>query len=267
MKSYDFIEPSKIAPALPRTGPFRLAGAWVRGEWLSALLWTAVLLALAALMIGLGIHQIRNGLRATRIWDHGVQATSDVGYDGDVTVHNFIGRSYDLEVFTTTNEGQPIEFEADFFRWFTGPGSGDPVDVRYLASDPSEAVLSWQADAVWHGYAIALMVLCFGGLGLWGAALILTNTRDTVGHARKEAATGRLVRAHIVERTQRMGEKGKISHVIRWEGPGGESGRHEWVKEKQSPLLIEGGAAVVVLTSPDTDSARSLSSNGWPIRL
>ena len=73
-------------------------------------------------------------------------------------------------------QGQPIEFEADFFRWFTGPGSGDPVEVRYLAADPSEAVLSWQAGAVWQQYASgALMVLGIGGLCLWGAWLLISG--------------------------------------------------------------------------------------------
>jgi hypothetical protein len=267
MSTYDFIEPAAIKHSLPRSGPFSLSPAWVRREWLGALGWVLLMLALGGFMAAFGVYQVQGGLRASSIWDNGVPAADGASYNGEVTVHNFIGRSYELEVFAQTAEGQPLRFEASFFRWFTGPDDGDPVSVRYLAEDPTEAVLSWQAESSWHQYVSALLMFAIASVfGLGGWAIVGTS-RGTVREAREQARSGRLVSAPVIDRSQRADDKQKTIYSIRWEVPGGPSGRHEWKKERESPLLLDGGAQVVVLVSDEMGTARSLWTNGWPIRL
>ena len=248
---------SHLSP-LPQVGPFALAPGFLRSHALKR-----ALVAMLLVVLGLGgdwhvSNRIREILRVEKTWAEGVAAGGDITIEGKVTTTSFLLPSYDLEVTFSPAEGKPRTVEVEFHRLFGGPEDGDALELRYLATDPDQAVTSWQWDARFHMWTRQVFGFLLFVLFWLAGVLVLAHTVDSVLRVKRLAKFGRLD-AVVIVGSKRVGEDIEFEHSA-----GKSPGTQSFPLDEGGPMMVDGTRALGLL-GPDSKRVLLLGTDGWPL--
>ncbi|MDB4986742.1 MAG: hypothetical protein JWN04_1920 [Myxococcaceae bacterium] len=245
-------------------GRFELSKSFVRGEWLRSGGLALLLLAFGGGMAAYGSYVVRDLLEVERIWKVGRQSTSEVGYGGKVVSHYAVFKSYDLQVTYLPDEAdEPVTFEAEFHRFFTGPDEGDPMTVRYEPSAPTHAVCSWQQQGLMHGWLWAAIVWLLALSGLLSPILIVRELIATISKVEELAHEGQLMRAQV-EQAKPGGTVKQPLLILRYRTSRGETVKQTFFLKRGGPYLL-GDSQVLVLSALDERRSHALRTDGYPL--
>ncbi|MDB4974563.1 MAG: hypothetical protein JWN48_2904 [Myxococcaceae bacterium] len=245
-------------------GRFELAKGYVRGEWLRH-----GGLALALLLFGCGMavygaYVVRDLLDVARVWREGREGLSEVGYTGQVVSHYAMLKKYDLKVTYVPEDAEdPVTFEAEFHRFFTGPDEGDPMTVKYEPSAPRHAVSSWQEEGLTHGWVWAAVVWLLAACGVLTPVLIVRELVSTIAKVRELSHEGQLMRAQVEDLKTGGSHKNPLL-VVRYKTPRGETTKQTFFLKRGEPYLLDDGQ-VMVLSAIDERRSYALRADGYPL--
>ncbi len=180
----------------PRRGPFRVASIHVAKVMALAVSLFLLMGGIGAGLIGGGLSTGGDLLETSRLWQEGTEAPQ-AALQGEVDTEGFLFKEYSLQLQYQTTAGEVHTADVDFSRWFYGPDQGDSYTVRYLASEPTKATISWAAEATVHGWVVALLIILLGAAGLFAGVELLRMGLRRVLLAKRLARSGRLVAVHF----------------------------------------------------------------------
>lgn len=248
---------------LPR-GRLALTNNFVRNEWLRGGGLALALVAFSCLIAVWANYRLRDLLHVAKTWREGVPAAGEVGYEGRVTTHTFTLKQYDLKISFRTEQDQVQSFEADFYRFFTGPDDGDPIEVRYLPANPSSAVSSWQYDGLTHGWWLFGWSVFVSAAFLLAGVLAARGTARTIESVVTIAREGQVVLVRV-EQTKTVGTAKSPSLVVTYQVPGGAIDKQTFRLQAGAPYFVEGGAQALAICSVDQKQAHLLREDGYPL--
>lgn len=248
---------------LPR-GRLSLADNYVRNEWLRGGGMALALCLFSCVLALWANYRLRDLRQVAKTWREGVPALGEVGYEGRVTTHTFTLKQYDLKIRFLTEQEQERTFEADFYRFFSGPDEGDPIQVRYLRTDPSVAVSSWQHDGLTHGWWLFGWAVFVSAAALVGSFLVARGTARTIASVAEIAREGELVLARV-EQARPLGTARHPLLVVTYQMPGGASEKQTFRLQVGAPYFVEGGARVLAMCSVDRKQTHLLREDGYPL--
>lgn len=245
-------------------GRLVLADGFARREWLRGGGIALGVLAFSCILSVWANNRLRDLLRVERTWREGVASPVEAAYGGNVTTHNFMLKHYDLDVRFLTEEGEQREFEAEFFRFFTGPDEGDTMTVRYLESDPGVAVSSWEHDGTTHGWGLFGFTVFIALLCLVGSGLIVNGTARTVARVAAIASEGQLVLVRV-EETKLAGAQKRPTLIVKYQTSSGTPEKQSFSLHAGAPYFVEDGARVLAMSTLDAKQAYLLREDGYPL--
>lgn len=251
---------------VPQQGPFKVRTFYPIKMILGAIFLSILSLAFAAGMLWFSHKTFNNIQHTTKIWTQGVTAQGEVDFDGTVTTRRGFFKSYELKVTFELPSGQTQIFEVEFERFFDGPNRSDPLSVRYLQADPSQATTSWQYEGRYHQWAWFGMMLALGFLFSFSAPWVLYKNFKTVGKVKSLARKGQLIAVDIV-RTQEASAHGKTTVSLWLRLPNGKEEKHNFVRGKQDPAFLGEQNQVIVLASLDGQRCYLLRHDLYPLAL
>jgi hypothetical protein len=249
---------------IPR-GSFSLARHFHRNEWLRGGGVALLMLAFGGFCVVYGACVARDLLEVGRIWKQGHDSPVEAAYGGRVTTHNFILKSYELDItFIAEEREEPLTFQAEFHRFFTGPDEGDSMTVRYLENEPEKAVSSWQHDGLAHGWAWFGLVWLFGAFGLVVAVMMVRATIALTSSVDALLREGQLLLAKV-EQAKPGGAANNPVLVVQFKTPRCDASQKQTFFLKRGAPLFVGEQQVVVLASIDQKQAHALREDGYPL--
>jgi hypothetical protein len=251
---------------LPRSGPFSVDSGFAPKKIFSAAALGIVLLALSGGALWLTRENTLKVLHVKRVWSSGTTAEGGIAFEGEVQTTNFVFKSYELTVDFELANGEVQRFECEFDRFFTGPDEGDPMEVRYLPEDPSQATTSWQHDAMGHMWSWIAITLVMGVVAGAGSLWLVANAIATVRKVKELARSGQLIAVDVLE--AKVVESDKVTTVtLKLKLPGGGETSEQYQEGKTDPHFLDNGARVVVLSSLDGQRVHLLRHDGYPLLL
>jgi len=245
-------------------GRLVLADGFARREWLRGGGIALGVLAFSCILSVWANNRLRDLLRVERTWREGVASPVEAGYGGNVTTHNFMLKHYDLDVRFLTEEGEQREFEAEFYRFFTGPDEGETMTVRYLESDPGVAVSSWEHEGTTHGWGLFGFTVFIALLCLVGSGLIVNGTARTVARVAAIASEGQLVLVRV-EETKLAGAQKRPTLIVKYQSSSGTPEKQSFSLHAGAPYFVEDGAKVLAMSTLDAKQSYLLRDDGYPL--
>lgn len=245
------------------SGPFPLRSDYPRREWVRALGLCLLFTVVGTPMSGYAAYLVKDLLRIVSVWDRGVPAESEVSYDGKVSTHSLILKDYDLKVTFSAGATHPT-VDCDFVRFFTGPDEGDPIEVHYLADDPTQAVISWQREGLVHGAVWAILAAALGVTMLAGTIYTIVSTRKTVALVLELARGGDLHMVAVEE--AKVGGTAQAPELnVAFRTPSGDVAKQKFMTKRAAPLFTNDGQGALALVSMDGRRAHLLHHDGYPL--
>ncbi|MGF1466708.1 MAG: hypothetical protein ACFCGT_11295 [Sandaracinaceae bacterium] len=250
--------------SLPDQGPYRVSPKWRSGQYRSVLFVSLFALLFALGFAGYGLYALVDSFHVSDLAKNGVRV-DDVAYDGTERSRWGLFKTYDLDVQFLDQSGRLVEFNSGFFHFGTGGSDGEP-HVLHAADDPPDAILSWEADNLWHGRSLYLFMILLGlGVLIGGAYHAFDTTRD-VKLVEDLAASGRLAWGRIVdEKRQQANKTTQVTMTLELED--GATHVHKY-SEPREPMIKEGEQGEeYVACLRGTAGIRGIDKNGEPLLL
>ncbi len=225
--------------------------------------WYALLAIVPAIgMAYLAVDSVHEARRIDRLWADGVAApTAEI-----VTSSWSQGRGFATTGVTVnfTTESDEARFLRTSFDHFGDAWPADaPITVRYIPSDPTRAVTSWEHQVLWHQWARAVFLLVCGVVLVVGAIVAVVRGLRELALIRRLAATGDLLGVPMIAIARASaGLVAWPGHWVSYSLDGESILRQRLSGAGAMPFLIDDDEVVVL-----TDGRRGyvLRSDGYPL--